>query len=230
MGAEDELHPRYLLPPGITFDQSWNRLVAKKRISTQELDEQSIRELRSSIERIQVLLDAIANVPLSTSQKTLEEFLELRRRLHQQLDHALNRLAYLQAQEQMAELKGAVEEKVSDPQVRQELSELVSEFGRQQQELARELQAREDDAAKELRRLEVQERKWRMRKSLLDREPAAVLIGALLLSGITLALIVGMFIHTPAPDILANAFLLILGFFFGQTTSGRGKQSGDTIS
>ena len=33
------------------------------------------------------------------------------------------------------------------------------------------------------------------------------------------ALNIGMFIHIPPPDILGNAFLLILGFFCSQTTS-----------
>ncbi|NQE88928.1 hypothetical protein [Nocardia terpenica] len=76
-------------------------------------------------------------------------------------------------------------------------------------------------------RLDVQERKWRIRKSVLDREPAAVLIGGVLLAVITLGLIVAMFIHTPVPEILSSAFLLILGFFFGQTTSRGSKSEAD---
>ncbi|MEV5835522.1 hypothetical protein [Nocardia sp. NPDC052112] len=96
---------------------------------------------------------------------------------------------------------------------------MVAEFALQQQNLARELQAQEDEATKELRSLEVQKRRWDMRKSLLEREPAAVLIGAVLLFVITIALIYAMASHTAVPDILASAFLLILGFFFGQTTS-----------
>lgn len=124
----------------------------------------------------------------------------------------------LQQEHQMAEINDVVAEKVEDPQVRQQLSELVAEFSRQQQEFAVKLHEQEDIAAQELRRIELQERRWRMRKSLLDREPAAVLIGGLLLLLITVTLIIGMFAHTQTPDILANGFLLILGFFFGQTS------------
>ncbi len=67
-----------------------------------------------------------------------------------------------------------------------------------------------------------------MRKSMLEREPAAVLIGGLLLLILTGTLIVGMFTSTEIPEILGNSFLLILGFFFGQTThrGGRSDQPG----
>ncbi|MFI2228937.1 hypothetical protein [Nocardia testacea] len=132
------------------------------------------------------------------------------------------RITAIATQEQMAEIKGAVESKVQDPQVRQELSDLVSELAQQQQELAAKLQAQEGADAQEMRRIEIQERKWRMRKSLLDREPAAVLIGGLLLIVITAALIIAMFANTAVPEILASSFLMILGFFFGQT-AGRGS-------
>ncbi|MGW3282877.1 hypothetical protein, partial [Nocardia rhamnosiphila] len=128
---------------------------------------------------------------------------------------------------QAEELTRALEAKVEDPQARKELSELVEELTSQQQDLSRQLQSREDDDARELRKQELAERKWKMRKSLLDREPAAVLIGGLLLSLLTVTFLIGMFIHTPPPELLANAFLLILGFFFGQTTSGRGKPAAE---
>ncbi|WP_432830683.1 hypothetical protein [Dactylosporangium sp. CA-092794] len=66
----------------------------------------------------------------------------------------------------------------------------------------------------------MKERKWRMRRSLLEREPVAALIGAIILVAIAVALIVGMFAKVAVPEVLANAFLVILGFFFGQPTSG----------
>lgn len=197
-----------------------------------------IHELQASIARIERDIHASESELMHAAQRVLRPGIKSEQerrhaelaRLRVERDHMWAMLSHLREQEQMAQLQEAVNEKVADPQVRQELSDLVAEFAKQQQQLARKLQAREDDAAKELRNLEVQERKWRMRKSLLDREPAAVLIGAVLLSAITLALIIATFVHTPVPDILANAFLLILGFFFGQTTSGsRGRQPEDTL-
>lgn len=135
----------------------------------------------------------------------------------------LERIATLAPKEHMDQIREEVHAKVHDPQVRQYLSNLVLEFSRQQQELAAKLQAQEDAEGKELRRIELQERKWHMRKSLLDREPAAVLVGGLLLLLMTSALIIAMFLHTPVPETVTSAFLLILGFFFGQTMSARNR-------
>ncbi|WP_280428814.1 hypothetical protein [Nocardia brasiliensis] len=150
------------------------------------------------------------------------------RRLREHRFRLEHRLGELLQQRQMNEIKDAVEEKVADPAVRQELSGLVSEFAKQQQELTARLHERETAESQELRRVEVQERRWRMRKSMLEREPAAVLIGGLLLLILTGTLIVGMFTSTEIPEILGNSFLLILGFFFGQTThrGGRSDQPG----
>ncbi len=57
---------------------------------------------------------------------------------------------------------------------------------------------------------------------MLEREPAAVLVGGVLLVVISIALIVAMFAHTPVPEIVSSGFLLILGFFFGQNSSRGG--------
>ncbi|MEV0467057.1 hypothetical protein AB0I30_21080 [Nocardia tengchongensis] len=133
------------------------------------------------------------------------------------------RIGQLLLQSEMAEIKDAVESKVADPDVRQQLSALVSEIQRRQDELDAKVRVDADDEAKELRRIEFMERRWRARKSMLDREPAAVLVGAVLLGVLTIALILAMFIHTVVPDVLTSMVLLILGFFFGQTASGKGK-------
>ncbi|MEV6341347.1 hypothetical protein AB0M12_42335 [Nocardia vinacea] len=130
----------------------------------------------------------------------------------------------LNRQEQREEIKAVVEARVSDPLARQEIEDAIATA----QEQEEEAQRRADEAAdaKQLRALELQERRWDMRKRLLDREPAAVLVGAVLLGVLSLALIIAMFTNTAVPEILSSAFLLILGFFFGQTTSGKGKSGG----
>ncbi|MEV6769916.1 hypothetical protein AB0N05_14945 [Nocardia sp. NPDC051030] len=139
----------------------------------------------------------------------------------------IDRIGILSRQEEIAEIKDAVEEKVQDPKVRQELSNLVSEIVRRQEELTAKLQAQDDADAREIRKIELQERRWDMRKKVLDREPAAVLIGGLLLLLLSVALVIAMFCHTPVPEVLTSMVLLILGYFFGQTASGRGKSGHD---
>ncbi|WP_194829606.1 hypothetical protein [Nocardia sp. XZ_19_231] len=139
----------------------------------------------------------------------------------------IDRYRTLKQQEQMAEIKDAVEEKVADPDVRRELSDLVAQIGRQQQVLADRIQAQASADADDLKRINFMKQRWEARKAMLEREPAAVLVGAILLLGIAVALIVAMFTNTTVPDIIASGFLLILGFFFGQNST-RGGSSGDS--
>ncbi|WP_216911510.1 hypothetical protein [Nocardia noduli] len=131
-------------------------------------------------------------------------------------------IADLNQQEQVDEFKVAVEAKVQDPQLRLELSNLISEFAAEQQKTA--LEARSADANEKMRQAihdaEMKERNWQRWKLMLDREPVAVLVGAVLLGILTLAIVGAMYSHTDIPEILASGFLLILGFFFGQAAGG----------
>jgi len=116
--------------------------------------------------------------------------------------------------------------KVTDPEIRRELSELVAQIRARQQQQTTDLRAREKFEAGELARLDIMARRWEVRKAMLEREPAAVLVGGVLLVGIAAALIVAMFVHTVVPEILANGFLLTLGFFFGQNSTRNSSSPG----
>ena len=76
---------------------------------------------------------------------------------------------------------------------------------------------------------EVKERRYRILKSFLERESVATIIGAILLFSLTIVLIVVAFRHTSLPEIINNAFLLILGYFFGRETN-RANTAKENIS
>ncbi|MFJ5231298.1 hypothetical protein ACIQBJ_15540 [Kitasatospora sp. NPDC088391] len=63
----------------------------------------------------------------------------------------------------------------------------------------------------------------RRRDRWFTRQTIAALVGALLLLGFGTVLTVTMFQGRTPSDIVSNAFLLILGFFFGQGTRGGGE-------
>jgi uncharacterized membrane protein len=52
----------------------------------------------------------------------------------------------------------------------------------------------------------------------------ATLIGAVLLVVLTVVLVIAMFTRTTVPELISNAFLIILGYFFGQASSGKAKR------
>lgn len=183
--------------------------------------------LRSTRSQIYVTIRALragadqAVVDLEDREKYLvSKQLQIRRR---QVENALR---FSETEVQMDEIQGAVEAKVADVEARQEISDLITQLKNQQLERAADRQAEDEGLSRELRRVDISARKWQIRKSMLEKEPAAVLVGGVLLGLLTLALIGAMFFHTGVPEIVASGFLLILGFFFGQNSS-RGGSSGD---
>ncbi|MFK0108642.1 hypothetical protein [Streptomyces sp. NPDC091217] len=69
---------------------------------------------------------------------------------------------------------------------------------------------------KQLFEEEMAERKWKRR---VAREPIATIVGAILLVALTGVFMVSMFLKLTPSTLLSNSFLIILGYFFGQSTS-----------
>lgn len=147
-------------------------------------------------------------------QTDVPVLLRERKRILDEIDQRSSRSAF-------SELRAAVKQKVADPSTQREIIESVAEISQRREERSNKLQEQYDEIEAEKRRLENQKVKWDNIKSMLEREPAAVLIGGMLLVVVTITLLVAMFTHTGVPQIVSSAFLLILGFFFGQTAGGR---------
>ncbi|MGW0945964.1 hypothetical protein ACWD4O_25950 [Streptomyces sp. NPDC002623] len=67
---------------------------------------------------------------------------------------------------------------------------------------------------------EIAERKWNRR---VAREPIATLVGAVLLIVLTTVFVVSMFLKIVPSTLLSNSFLIILGYFFGQSASSTNR-------
>jgi hypothetical protein len=83
------------------------------------------------------------------------------------------------------------------------------------------LRAHEDG----IRRVELFERRWEVLRRLLVKDLMASAVGGVLVIALAIALIVGMFLSIEPSSIIANAFLLVLGYFFGQTVSAPRRRS-----
>ncbi|MGX1809698.1 hypothetical protein ACWIGI_28590 [Nocardia sp. NPDC055321] len=134
-------------------------------------------------------------------------------------------LANRQRKREHGEILEAVQAAEGSPDAVEALPGKVEAITKRYDEAAAERETQDSKFFSEMQKVELAERKWAMRRSLLEREPAAVLIGGLLLIVIGGALLVAMFTHTEVPELVASAFLLILGFFFGQSSSGKGDSS-----
>ncbi|MFD9550107.1 hypothetical protein ACFWBG_22120 [Nocardia salmonicida] len=205
--------------------RSYAALFRKNGLNGSDLRKLSSPELHAALDLVSNFPDgwvAPDGTPLSESSA----FEVLKNDIPPRLDNInffiRDLLAALEAKEQVAELQGAVKAKVQDPELRADLADLIADFAREQQQAA--LEAKSTEAAEKMRQAvhdaEIKERNWQRWKLMLDREPVAVLVGAVLLGVLTLALVVAMFVHTDVPEILSSGFLLILGFFFGQASGG----------
>ncbi len=97
---------------------------------------------------------------------------------------------------------------ISDAEIRNKMTEEISSL-KEETELKIKL---------EQQRIDGLERKSKIWLSFLQRESAASIIGGIVLLMLTVALISGM-IFGRESQILSNGFLVILGYFFGQSSS-----------
>ena len=75
---------------------------------------------------------------------------------------------------------------------------------------ARPGRRRTDDA-----NLDPYERRWRVVRYVLERDSAATILGALLLLSTFVFVACASLFEATVPDPVSNAFLLLLGYFFG---------------
>lgn len=69
------------------------------------------------------------------------------------------------------------------------------------------------------RKVELLERKSKVWRTFIGRETVATIIGGMLLLVLAGSLIIAMFIGTEISEIVTNSFLVLLGYFFGQSTA-----------
>ena len=144
----------------------------------------------------------------------------------------IERLKHLMSQERDIRVKGVTEEHTTDETV--DLTEAeqkeINEFEKNEAELKKEgelvkvrkdfklseIELRTQMQELELNRLERRSKVWQI---FLARESVSTIIGGILLLIMTTCLLIAMFSSITATDIIENAFLLILGYFFGSTVT-----------
>jgi len=71
--------------------------------------------------------------------------------------------------------------------------------------------------------------KWAILQAFLEKESVSTIVGGLLLIIITITLIIAGFVHVTPSDILTNSFLVILGYFFGQSVGRASAQQKEVV-
>ena len=173
-----------------------------------QIRSQGLPELKNNLLRIE---DIINRSSLAT-----RHILIGRKRL------ILDRIQELSSYEKIGSIQDLVE-KISDNNLKSKLSDELSalrEVSKKYQKEVSDITTRETEAKIKLEqhRIDGLERKSKIWLSFLQRESAASIIGGIVLLMLTVALIGGM-IFGAESQILSNGFLVILGYFFGQSSS-----------
>jgi hypothetical protein len=140
----------------------------------------------------------------------------------------LDRIKVLRSEEQLNNLRADVADKVDDEQAREQVLDIIDHRS-EQERLAEEKLRREREKTKQdsvdawerQQRLQIEfsDHRWAVFRSFIERESIAGIIGAILLLAFAAVLVIGMFTHTAAPEVVTSAFLLVLGYFFGQSAT-----------
>jgi hypothetical protein len=218
--------------------------LAKDQIETQSLDElqQSLETVNDALKHpesfgiLRFKISAEVGVLLTSSKSDAHFERGILQLLLSRKKLILERVRTLSTNEKIESIKDLINQ-VGDENLKvklnQEVTDLRSEAQRLREQSKKVDQEQSQEAIKtqvELERLKIEwfERRSKVWFSLLERESAATIIGGILLLIIIVAHITAIFSKFSIPEILNNAFLIILGYFFGQSTNDTSKRRGGT--
>ena len=215
-------------------------------LSKDQIETQSLDELQQSLEKVNEALkhpesfgtlrfpEVLVLVTSSGSDAHFERrILQLLLSCKKLILERIRTLSTNEKIESIQDLLNQVGDEDLKVRLNQEVTDLRSEAQRLREQSKEVDQEESQEAIKtqtELERLKIElfERRTKVWFSLLERESAATIIGGILLLVITVAHVTAIFSKFSIPEILNNAFLIILGYFFGQSTNDTPTRRGGT--
>ncbi len=212
-------------------------VLAELRVSDEHLAGQSLSQLKASLSRIDEALSnyeayGVYEASMSfkflvidtaaASRQDIRPFLLERKRA------VLDCIRAKEAENRVQTLAGLIEEHVESEETRKTMKSKLDELEHASQaysEHMSEVARRQQDLSIEEKRhaltMQFMEKKYQIFQRFLERESAATIIGMVLVILITLALFVSLAISRDALQVLSNGFLVILGYFFGTSSTKR---------
>lgn len=208
--------------------------LAALQLGIEQIESQTLEELEQSLERVNIALAnpnsfgiyditmtsgvTIANIETRGHIGILPILLERKKLI-------LDRINAIKGSEKIESLRDSIN-KIADETVKSKLEkqltdlELESQKWRKQSEELEQAQlqaqAKMQTEVQKVKILQMRSQVW---LSLFERESVATIVGSVLLIIITGCLLLAMFRGTATSEIINNSFLVILGYFFGQTVS-----------
>jgi uncharacterized membrane protein len=206
-------------------------------LGVEQLQKQDLEQLTQSLERVN---DAIKNpgsfgvmkvradtgIRLLVVESSAHFEIGILPLLLERKQLIVARIAELRKEMKIDSLRGLIEALPNDglkTKLHSELEGLAEnslKLKQQSEEIERAQNEIRSTSEMELARLRVEvfERRSKIWRSFLERESIATIVGAILLLVMGTAILVSMFTKVTISEIVSSTFLLILGYFFGQTS------------
>jgi len=218
--------------------------LAKNQIEDQSLDElqQSLETVNGALKHpesfgtLRLKITAEVGVILTSSKSDTHFERGILQLLLSRKKLILEKIRTLSTNEKIESIQDLIDQ-VGDENLKVKLNQEVTDLRNEAQRLREQSKEVDQEQAQEaiktqidFERLKIElfERRTKVWFSLLERESAATIIGGILLLIIILAHVIAIFSKFSIPEILNNAFLIILGYFFGQSTNDTPKKRGGT--
>jgi len=178
---------------------------------------QTVKELENSLNRLNDYVSEINLSPFTMSGVFINRCINERKKL------ILDRICFLKG-EQIKTVVEDTSENHSKEEIRDQVDSLVAGMEEAKKE-ARKIDEDEKESekkfwlAQEEMKIKSRESTSKIWLSFLAKESMASILGGLLLLAILTAQLIAIFHDLKVPDILNNSFLVILGYFFGQSAS-----------
>jgi hypothetical protein len=209
--------------------------------SEKDLGEQSAEELDASLQKLNAVIETPELVSIDWSilgsfadsvvpdKKAFDEDVIIPKLLDRK-SFILRRIAIVDSQDQVEKIKDAAAANIQDSADRMSMIKSIDTITKESMTRIKTLEQQADTIAEKReawildydimeKKVRLKERRSRLYRSWVERESVASIVGGILLLGLGIALVVAMFIGTTASEVVTSSFLLILGYFFGQSTA-----------
>lgn len=194
-----------------------------------EIEKLSVSQLRIGITQIENKLQENSIYLDNTKRAAL---LERKRLLLQRIEN----LKTSEASQNISDIRQAVNN-IEDSDEKKEILkrlEKLEKIGLEKADASSQTADVELERKKMLIQTEADERRTQTRlrvyEKFLAKESVASIIGSILLVILAITLIVAMFVRQPESEIIKNAFLVLLGYFFGQTSNKKEQETHENNS
>jgi hypothetical protein len=213
-------------------------------LTENQINQQNLTELEGSLQHIDDTIKAPesfgtlkltmtgAGIKIADSQNKNAFEVDIIPLLLERKKLILERIRELKAKEQIVGLRDLAGKSL-DNEIRTKIESAINEFKKQSE--ASYMQSQEVDARLQEEKyseqqkarlsMEMAERKAEIWHKFLGKESVATLVGATILLLLTVIMVIAMFNELKITEILNNAFMIILGFFFSQAASKQQDRS-----